>query len=238
MLPSLLRIAMRNVLRNRRRSVITFSAVFLALGVMVGIRGFPKRDAGHAARVDHLGSDRCSAGPSQGFLKAVATSSLELTVPTDEAFLAKIRAVPGVKAVTTRIAFGGMVNANDTSAVAMLSAIDPQHEVEVCPRRLDMISPGQDAGRWRNERRHPDARAGQQPGVGLGKTATILTNDRDGVMNALDVSYVGVYGQPGLPMPDKKFGFVPIALAQELCACRTWRRRSRCGSTTLRRPRP
>ena len=37
---SLLRIAFRNVWRNRRRSIITFSAVFLALGVMVGIRGF------------------------------------------------------------------------------------------------------------------------------------------------------------------------------------------------------
>ena len=37
---SLLRIAFRNVLRNRRRSIITFSAVFLVLGVMVGLRGF------------------------------------------------------------------------------------------------------------------------------------------------------------------------------------------------------
>ena len=40
MLPPLLRIAFRNVLRNRRRSLITFSAVFLALGIMVSIRGF------------------------------------------------------------------------------------------------------------------------------------------------------------------------------------------------------
>jgi putative ABC transport system permease protein len=35
-------------------------------------------------------------------------------------------------------------------------------------------------------------------------------------MNALDIDYVGVYGQPGLPMPDKKFGFVTLSLAQEL----------------------
>ena len=34
------RIALRNVLRNRRRSLITLSAVFLALGVMTSIRGF------------------------------------------------------------------------------------------------------------------------------------------------------------------------------------------------------
>jgi putative ABC transport system permease protein len=43
-----------------------------------------------------------------------------------------------------------------------------------------------------------------------------MAGDRDGVMNALDLDYVGVYGQPGLPLPDKKLGFVPLAFAQEL----------------------
>jgi hypothetical protein len=53
-------------------------------------------------------------------------------------------------------------------------------------------------------------------GVKFGQRATILTSDRDGVMNALDFNFVGEYGQPGLPLPDKKLGFVPLALAQEL----------------------
>ncbi len=56
----------------------------------------------------------------------VQLKSIAGACEVSEAFLAKIRAVPGVKAVTARIAFGGMVNANDTSAVAMLSAIDPK----------------------------------------------------------------------------------------------------------------
>jgi ABC-type lipoprotein release transport system permease subunit len=38
-MPPPVRIAARNVLRNRRRSLITFAPVFLALTVMVGIRG-------------------------------------------------------------------------------------------------------------------------------------------------------------------------------------------------------
>ena len=53
-------------------------------------------------------------------------------------------------------------------------------------------------------------------GVKLGQRATILTSDRDGVMNALDFDFVGEYGQPGLPLPDKKLGFVPLSFAQEL----------------------
>lgn len=216
MLPSLLRIAIRNVTRNRRRSVITFSAVFLALGVMVGIRGFLNGMQATLRESIVLGQTGALQIHRKGFLKAVATSSLDLTVPTDEAFLAKIRAVPGVKAVTARIAFGGMVNANDTSAVAMLSAIDPKSEVEVCPRRLDMISSGKTLAEGGPTAAILTPELASNIGIGLGKVATILTNDRDGVMNALDVSYVGVYGQPGLPMPDKKFGFVALPLAQEL----------------------
>ena len=44
----------------------------------------------------------------------------------------------------------------------------------------------------------------------------MLTNDRDGVLNALDVHIVGAFGQPGLPLPEKKIGFVSLPLAQEL----------------------
>ena len=36
---ALIRIALRNVLRNHRRSLITLSAVFIALTVMVTVRG-------------------------------------------------------------------------------------------------------------------------------------------------------------------------------------------------------
>ena len=65
-----------------------------------------------------------------------------MSIPSDAAFLAKIAAVPGVKIATARIMFGGMANANDISTAAMFTAIDPVHEVEVCPRRNDMIYRG------------------------------------------------------------------------------------------------
>lgn len=216
MLPSLVRIAVRNVARNRRRSIITFSAIFLALGVMVGIRGFLNGMQATLRESIILGQTGALQVHRKGFMKAVATSSLDLLVPTDEAFLQKIRSVPGIKAVTARIAFGGMVNANDTSAVAMLSAMDPQNETLVCPRRLDMISSGKTLAQGGPIAAILTPELAGSLGLGVGKTATILTNDRDGVMNALDIDYVGVYGQPGPPMPDKKFGFVPLAFAQEL----------------------
>jgi len=212
---SLLRIAVRNVVRNRRRSLITFFAVFLALGVMVGVRGFLNGLQGSIRQAIIFGQTGALQIHKKGFLKSVS-ASLETDVPADQAFLAKITAIPHVKAVTPRIAFGGMANAHDSTSFALFSAIDPVYEMKVCPQRADMISSGKmlaDSG--------PDSgilarELAASIGVKVGDKATILTNDKDGVMNAADFDFVGAYGQVGLPLPEKKVGFVPLLFAQKL----------------------
>lgn len=213
---ALLRIALRNIVRNRRRSLITFSAVFLALGVMVGIRGFLNGLQETLRQSVIFGQTGALQIHRQGFLKSINSAPLHLDLPTDAAFLAKVTAVPGVKAAAARIAFGGMVNANDTTAFAMFTAIDPVREIVVCPRRLEMISEGQtlEAGVPAAGILTPELAANL--GSKLGQKVTLLINDRDGVMNALDMDFVGLYGQSGIPLPEKKRGFVPLAFAQEL----------------------
>ena len=215
MLPPLLRIAFRNVLRNRRRSIITFSAVFLALGIMVSLRGFLNGMQENIRQSVVFGQTGALQVHRKGFLKSVNTSSLDLSLPTDEV-IGKVLAVPGVKAATARITFGGMANANDTSAVALFWAIDPQREIVVCPRRLEMISEGRPLTATGPASGVFTPELSASLGIKMGEKATLLTNDRDGVMNALEVDFVGLYGQPGLPLPEKKIGYVTLAFAQEL----------------------
>lgn len=216
MTPTLLLIAFRNVLRNRRRSLITFLAVFLALTVMVGIRGFLN---GLQATIRESVIDGQTGAlqiHKKGFLKNVHASPLEMDIPAGPELLAKITAVKGVKAASARIMFGGMANANDTTAFAMFTAIDPVNELKVCPRRLEMISSGKTLVQAGPASSIFTPELAANLGIKLGQKAALLTNDHDGVMNALEVEYAGVYGQAGLPLPDKKLGFVPLAFAQEL----------------------
>ena len=215
MLPPLFRIAFRNVLRNRRRSLITFSAVFLALGIMVSIRGFLNGLQATLRESVILGQTGALQVHRAGFLKSVS-ATLELSVPSDAAFMAKITAVEGVKAATARIMFGGMTNANDTSTAALFNAMDPVNELIVCPRRNEMIAKGKSLQQSSAASAVLSAELAGSLGVKLGQRATLLTNDKDGVMNALDFDFVGEYGQPGLPLADKKLGFVPLRFAQEL----------------------
>src|SRR5262245_39339963 len=182
---------------------------------MVAIRGFLNGLQGSFREAIIHGQTGALQIRHQGALKQVAPSLAD-DVPADEAFLAKVRAVPGVKAASARIMFGGMVNAHDATAFAMLSAFDPKAETEVCPRRLEMVTRGKLLAQAGPASTILSPELASSVSLQLGERAAILTNDRDGVMNALDVDYVGTYGQAGLPTPEKKLGFVPIALAQEL----------------------
>jgi putative ABC transport system permease protein len=227
MLPPLFRIAFRNVLRNRRRSLITFSAVFLALGIMVSIRGFLNGLQATLRESVILGQTGALQVHRAGFLKSVS-ATLELSVPSDAAFMAKITAVEGVKAATARIMFGGMTNANDTSTAALFNAMDPVNELIVCPRRNEMIAKGKSLQQSSAASAVLSAELAGSLGVKLGQRATLLINDKDGVMNALDFDFVGEYGQPGLPLADKKLGFVPLRFAQELLRMEGARHRDCC----------
>jgi putative ABC transport system permease protein len=213
---ALIRIALRNVLRNRRRSLITFAAIFISIIATLSLRGLTNGmvDAMQSAVV--YGQTGALQVHRTGYLKSTGGSSLDLDVPADAAFLDKIRSVPGVHAVSARIAFGGMVNANDTTSPALFSAFDPVGEPRVCPQRDKIATAGRGFAEAEREVTVLTPELVRTLGIKLGERAALLTNDKEGSMSAADLSVVGVYGQPGLPLPEKKIGFVPLAMAQEL----------------------
>lgn len=216
MLRILLRISARNLLRNRRRSGIAFLAIFLSVFVMISIRGFFNGMQASIIESMVLGQTGALQVHRKGLLKSANAGSLSLDLPADPSFLAKIRSVPGVTAVAGRILFGGMVNANDISSVALLAAIDPVADLAVCPLRMEMVSAGQTLLGAEPSAAVLTTELVKSVRLKLGERAALLTTDRDGVMSALELDFVGLYGQPGFALRDKKFGFVPLAFAQAL----------------------
>ena len=215
-MPPLLRIALKNVLRHRRRSLITFSALFLALLVMVSLRGFINGLIDSIRESTVNGQMGALEVHRRGFSTSANSGSLELDVPADERFLARVTGVEGVKTVAPRIVFGSMVNAGDITSAALITAIDPRRELAVCPGRSEMISAGKALTEASSAGAVLTGELAAKLGISLGGKATLLASDRDGAFNALDIDYQATFGQPGLPLPDKKLGFVPLTLAQEL----------------------
>lgn len=209
---TLFQIALRNVLRNRRRTLITLAALLLGVGVMVGIQGLVNGlqramitsvvDSGVGAIQIHR----------TGYMANVLASPLDLDVPATEEFLDKVRGVPGVKAAAPRILFAGNLAVDDVSLMTMAFGLDPVLEPLVSPNRDGTFTEG---SRF-------------EPGNGVllsselakalesarGVEAVFLAPDQDGALNGALVSYVGEVGQsmPG----ERKFVLVPIEVAQEL----------------------
>ena len=212
----IVRIAARNVARNRRRSLITFSAVFLALAVMVSIRGLVNGMSDSFIESTILGQTGALQIHRRGYLASMNGASLELDVPADAAFLARVRSVPGVAAAAARIAFAAMINAHDTTTPALFTAVDPGNELRVCPRRFEMVTSGTALTQAGPASGILTPVLAAKLGLERGARATLMAGDKDGALNAVELDYVAAYGESGLPLPDKQIGFVPLALAQEL----------------------
>src|SRR4051812_38933697 len=109
---TLFRIAVRNVARNRRRTLITLAALFVGVGVLVSMRGL--LNGLQRALVTNVADG--NTGTIQvhraGYMKNVVSAPLSLDFPAEEV-MARIRDVPGVTAVAGRIMFAGMVSAGD-----------------------------------------------------------------------------------------------------------------------------
>ena len=206
-------LAARNLLRNRRRTWLTLLALAVGVFAVVGVRGFLNGLQGSLI----LGITEGSMGAIQihrrGFLASIETTPLTPNIEWSERLLARIAAVPGVKEVTPRIAFAGMVSVGDETVFAMLTGVDPERELKVCPRRTSALT----RGRWLKAGEAESA-LGMELAAGLhaepGARTAIISSDVDGVMNAADTTLVAHLA--ALTQGEKKLLLLPLALAQEI----------------------
>jgi putative ABC transport system permease protein len=182
-------IALRNVRRNRRRSLVTGLAIFLGIGVLVGIRGFTNGFYGAAIANTAEGRLGALVIHHPDFLTTAEQAPLSLDLPGDDAFLARIEAVPGVKGATRRIGFASTVNLGEESTFAQVLGVEPGREYRVLARAREAVISGRPLEK--EGECLLSAELARVLRAKLGDTITFLTNDRDGVLNAVEATMVG-----------------------------------------------
>ncbi len=212
------RMALRNVTRNRRRSLLAgtmvaagVAAILFAKAYLSGLQQLIKEgviDAGQGAlQVMH-----------EGYATAQEMSPLHLDLPEDPALVARIARVENVKAVAPRMRFMGIISAGDTGTAFHALAIDPEREREVCPRgpaaRTDRLE-----GPGLSSSDAPEVLLGIELAralkVKIGDTITLLTQTRSGSMDAMDATVTGTYRFDDLEL-NKRLVVMPLASAQKL----------------------
>ena len=215
MLGTSFKVAVRNVTRNTRRTVITLAALIIGVAVILLARGL--LDSVQQVLVSGVveGLSGHIQVHKQGYTKAVDAAPLDYHFPADAELLTRIRSVEGVKAVAPRISFGGMLSNGQTTAMVFVRAMDPDLDPAVCPRAGEGLVRGSMPGaRIPNGIAISDVMA-EGMGIDIGATLTLLSKTKDGAMNAYDVEVVGIL-RNALPGMSNRFGVVNMAFAQEL----------------------
>jgi putative ABC transport system permease protein len=205
-------IALRNVLRNRRRTLITLAALFVGVGVMVSMRGL--LNGLQRALLANVTEGQTGALQVHraGFFKNVLSTPLTLDMELAEV-IPKVRSQPGVSAVAPRIMFAGMLSTGETTLFMATTAVDSEAELAVCPLREKSLSQG---SRWLRAADDALLSTALAAAVGLrpGAQAALLAPDRDGALSGENLRFSGTLD---LALPgEKKIGLVPLALAQRL----------------------
>lgn len=240
---ALMKLAVRNLRRNRRRSLITLAALILGVTALVGFRGFMIGMRHMILENQMLGTLGAVQVHRAGYVGNVLGSPLTLDLEDTPALRAKIAAVKGVAAVTPRIEFGGMLATPDkkpppddgsllpeadqgTTTFLVWTALDPALEQQVTPRkwvwvhygRGEMLKDPAAAQIVINENfatslGAPVQAAGAPPPP-LEQMLAVLAPDRDGSLNGENVVVAGTFAS--MTPNDRRVGWMPLAVAQRL----------------------
>jgi putative ABC transport system permease protein len=195
------RLALRNVLRQKRRTVLTI-LVLVAGYVALALAG------GFMAQTFQALSDGAIQGGfghlqilPKGGLEADEGQSLEHALPNGEVLATQLRKDPAVAEVLPRIQFMGLAS-NGTRSVAFLgTAVDAEREPRFMSTAERIASgakyPGGAGSRWISH--DPEAREAvlgiglaKSLGVTIGGSVTLMSTTPDGAMNAIDVEVAGL----------------------------------------------
>jgi putative ABC transport system permease protein len=212
-MPLYLKLAIRNVFRNRRRSLITLLAMGFGAAAIIVFGGFVHsiyfgvRESTIKSQVGHIQIYR------KGYSEKGSLAPFDYLIKDYAGLRAELMKLEHVKTVTGRLGFSGLVSTGDSTTSFVGLGVDPQGEVELSS--MAIIVDGQDL-----TSRHPRhivmglglARAfGVKPGEDL----TLLSSTKAGAINALAVKVRGMW-ESGEKAYDDRFLKLSLTEVQRL----------------------
>src|SRR6202171_2387946 len=187
----MLKLALRNILRQRARAGLTLAAIALGVGSLVLSGGFIEdillqlREATTRSQLGHLQVYKHGQFASGGH------HPYDFLIENPDAIERILDAVPGVVARANRMSFSGLISNRRGELPILGEGIEPEREARI-GSAISML-----AGRQLSSR---DA-FGIMVGEGLanafklrvGNSVNLLLNTREGAMNTLDFNVVGIF---------------------------------------------
>lgn len=227
-------LALRNIRRNRSRTVLTLGAIGFSVSMTVLLGGFMTGLG--SVMIDDTVKGRTGAIQVHrtGYFDVKDKQPLDYDMEQGGALEARIRAVEGVEHVSARIVFGGLISNGSSSTMFLGQAVDAAQEYAVLPWATQDVS-GQGI-----VREHPHgAVLGLElaDAMGVVESAPVAVANaaapprpfqprkdraivvqavaKNGQQNALDVDLVGTINNSNA-FEGKRLAYLPLAYTQEL----------------------
>ncbi|MGO2159354.1 MAG: ABC transporter permease [Vibrio toranzoniae] len=221
LLPTSVRLAWLNLLRNGRRSLLSVLIIAIALFALTSAGGYGlytyeslresiARDTGHLTL------------STPGYFEQDEDMPLSNGLDNVQALTNSIIGDSDVRGVQPRVYFSGLVSNGSKSTIFMGTGVN-EREFDMKGPFLDVRS-GQtlsDVKSQRYDSQEPQVMLGTDLArnlkVAVGDWVTLLATTSDGALNAFDFKVQGIYST-GVPELDKRQLYVHITTAQELLA--------------------
>lgn len=205
--------AARNLLRNRRRSLVTLGIAALGTAAILVAAGFARYTYTGLAEASARSTGHLVLGLPQSF-EGDEAQPLEHGLQNWQALREALLAEPEVRHVLPRLQFGGLISNGEKSALMMGVGISPDAEFAIkgpflTQKSGQLLSDGERGRVLLGEGLARSLRA--TPGSGL----TLMASTAHGALNAIDVHVAGVVST-GVPELDQRLVYTDIATAQTL----------------------
>lgn len=209
-------IALRNAIRNRRRSLLTIASVaigFLALSLFEGYFTYVYSTLADQAvigeRLAHLTVTK------QGYYTKGSLDPRKYLFSAEEyeRIRAELAELPGLTLISPRIHVEGLVSNGDASHIFIGEGVEAQDILTLRGEKYATLP-----GALRVGDAHSAVVGGKladKLGVKEGDTAVVLTSTADGMVNALDMR-IGEISTTGVVGTDDKFLLLPLVFARKL----------------------
>jgi putative ABC transport system permease protein len=225
-LKTLTSLALRGLLRNRRRALVTLLAIALGFAAIALFAGYThniyrglSQQAIHGELLGHLTLSK------RGMSREGKLNPERYLLSADDVLRIStlVRAEPQVKLITPRLALSGIVSNGRASTIFVAEGLDPAAARELQADVLSKMSPAQvaaiggvqvlDAGK-------PNSVALAAGLAGLlhlkpGDSAAVLTNTLGGQANALDIQVAGRFNT-GNAATNDLYTYMPLQLVRSL----------------------
>lgn len=210
-------IAIKNLTRNRRRSLFTLGAIFFGIAIVLILKGVA--DGFLNMTIEGVMKSRIGAIQihKKGFMDNLAGNPVGLNFELTSAFEAQIMSVKHVTGLAPRVNFAGTISNGKTQTIIFGTGIKPSAELQVCPLAPSIIV----SGRGLNNSDESEIVVGVDLAnslelkVGTESNVTLSGASPEGRQNALDATILGTATALN-SLAELRFITVPLKMAQDL----------------------